>query len=344
MAINAPDETANRARLANVATFGAAGQNMPTEAPDPRQGAIDAALARGQQIGATAPVQDQVAGRIGNVYDTGYQGLSSIRGANAGAVGGINNATDEYLRQLDLAKPIEEGRNKVAIQQILADKARGDKDTSFRDKQFAFDQKKFDESVRQWNIEHPGDSGAGAIDLSGAGKALGYSPSQTQAILSDPNYHAANQLIGQAKTDLKYDYDQIKGLIHSWTQTDPATAPAGTPKISSDTEALLLKAYGPQFETAAQRANPMFDVNTATAGAPTSHVNITTTPAEDKKIASDTRTVHLQSAIEALTPKQRAILSQLASAHGMNSVDFLRQNPELIGEKSKGTLKPLPKV
>lgn len=342
------DEQAARARLANVATYGSAGHNLPAEAAppaaDPRQAAIDAALGRGQQINATAPVQDAVAGQIGQVYDTGNAGLGAIRGATGGVVGGMANAAGEYERQLALAAPIEEGRNKVAIQQILADRSRSQQDTAFRDRQFAQSQKEFDQHVKEWEATQ-GKGAVKPISPLDAAPQAGLMKDVAAQMISTPEYAGATDYI-QSLAAKGLGYDEMVGALQLLSK-GPLTDADGAviPQIPPDMVRLLTVEYGQSFMTPDERASyaarkplpasgPQKAALNAAVGVPSPGVP-QGTPASRTALRAQINVPSpspgvVKSKVAALKPHQKAILQQLASAHGMSVEDFLARNPDLL--------------
>lgn len=347
-----PDETANRARLANVATYGAAGHNLPLDAvpppTDPRQAAIDAALGRGQQINATAPVQNAVAGQIGQVYDTGNAGLGAIRGATGGVVGGMANAASEYERQLALAAPIEQGRNKVAIQQILAERQAEQNRSNLSNRQVDFSNKQLDQEMRDWELLH----GEGAAPKLGspvdAGKRVGFDKSQVQAMLTDPSYSSAREWVLQNKAD-GYNYDEfvgsVKSLINNTDQVKDENGLPTEPNIDDATAALIIEQYGPQFMTAAERKaadveaskRPGATTNAERDALGKSVAAVGTAPYAKQKASLRTSVAAhhglspaVAKKVATLAPHQWAILKQIADASGMTVEQYLAANPELL--------------
>lgn len=191
-------EAARRASAVSMALHGTLGPEQPQAAPaapqTPQAAAVSQALGRGSQIGATAPVQDYAANQAAQQYTWADKQRSADNAGTQSLLGAINTSTDNYLKQIAAAQPMDQRRNDALVKQAELDFQDKAAERGTRNKELAVRNKAADAALAAAGVA----AGLKPIPVDTAAKQSGIKPDALKSFMGKPDYASLlDQTIGK---------------------------------------------------------------------------------------------------------------------------------------------------
>jgi hypothetical protein len=181
-------EAARRASAVSMALHGTLGPEQPAAAPaapqTPQAAAVSQALGRGAQIGATAPVQAYAANQAQQPYTWADKQRQADASGTASLMGAINTSTDNYLKQIAAAQPMDQRRTDALVRQAELDFQDKSAERGVRKKELEVRNKQADVAL----ATAAETAGLKPIPVDIATKQSGVKPEELKAWMGTPEY------------------------------------------------------------------------------------------------------------------------------------------------------------